>query len=326
MTDRRRERREAKAGLRAFVRRVADPVRGKGWRHADDADFESRLVWLFGSPRSGSTWLLKLLGEQPGIATVNEPLIGEHLGPFMSDQPGIAAADLDESNFTLNRLRSEASVYFFAERYRHVWMPILGNLIRERFRAHVAHREGTRFVVIKEPHGSQAADMILAAVPRSRLLFLLRDGRDVVDSELAAFSQGSWLSEAFGVVSGIGPQERLKLAEDAAHKWLWRTLAVEGAFARHQGPKHVVRYEELRADPEGHLTSLVGWLGLDLDPDYVARSVARLSFESIPEAQRGPNKIFRSAAPGAWRANLTVAEQGCVERIIGPKLRELGYE
>ena len=91
-------------------------------------------------------------------------------------------------------------------------------------------------VVIKEPHGSQAADIILAALPRARLLFLLRDGRDVVDSELAAFSKGSWLSDAFAVVSGIGPDERLALAEDAAYKWLWRTQAVEEASLGIAGP------------------------------------------------------------------------------------------
>src|SRR5207253_9252984 len=29
--------------------------------------FESRLVWILGSPRSGSTWLLRMLGSLPGV-------------------------------------------------------------------------------------------------------------------------------------------------------------------------------------------------------------------------------------------------------------------
>ena len=49
---------------------------------------ESRLVWLFGSPRSGSTWLLQMLGEHPRIVPINEPLIGFHLSPFQANDPG----------------------------------------------------------------------------------------------------------------------------------------------------------------------------------------------------------------------------------------------
>ena len=82
----------------------------------------------------------------------------------------------------------------------------------------------------------------------------------------------------------------------------------------------------MRADPEGGLTELTRWLGLELEAGQVARAVERHSFERIPDDQRGPSKIFRSAAPGAWRENLTQAEQDRLERVIGPKLRELGYE
>src|SRR3954466_15243190 len=48
-----------------------------------DRDLESRLVWVFGSPRSGSTWLLRLLAEHESVVPVDEPLIGSYLGPFM---------------------------------------------------------------------------------------------------------------------------------------------------------------------------------------------------------------------------------------------------
>src|SRR5688500_7195232 len=43
------------------------------------SSLERRVVWLFGSPRSGSTWLLNLLGRTLDAAMVDEPLIGAHL-------------------------------------------------------------------------------------------------------------------------------------------------------------------------------------------------------------------------------------------------------
>jgi hypothetical protein len=158
--------------------------------------FERNIVWVVGSPRSGSTWLLKLLKDHPAVVPVNEPLIGWHLGPFMSDLPGADASRLVLSNALLGRTRTGDRSWFFAEEFRSTWQPALGRMLRERLYEHARQypadvpRDRTR-VVIKEPNGSQSSDMIMAALPSSRLLFLLRDGRDVVDSDLAANLQGA---------------------------------------------------------------------------------------------------------------------------------------
>lgn len=138
-----------------------------------------RLLWIFGSPRSGSTWLLEMLVDCPE-SPINEPLIGLHLAPFVCDRPGIHAVDLDDANFTFNRIAGGNEGYFFSELHAEAWVEPLGRLICERFAVH----GGTDLVAVKEPNGSQAADVILRAVPQSRLLFLLRDGRDVIDSWL----------------------------------------------------------------------------------------------------------------------------------------------
>jgi sulfotransferase family protein len=293
--------------------------------------FDSRLVWLLGSPRSGSTWLMRQLAGHPAVVPVNEPLIGQHLGPFFSDEPGIHAEDLDSGNFTPSRYLRDAGQYFFAEEFRDVWLPALGAMMRARFHAHAAARSSgvplsETLLVIKEPHGSQAADLIMEALPQSRLLFLLRDGRDVVDSELAAASKGSWLADVFPVVGGIGPDERLAFVEQSAHKWVWRTEVVEGAYAAHQGPKLLVRYEDMRADAAAHLRRAFDWLGLEIADADLEALVEAQSFERMPAEHRGPDRIFRAAKPGLWRESLSDAEQQVAERVMGPKLRELGYE
>jgi hypothetical protein len=296
-----------------------------------DEEFESRLVWLLGSPRSGSTWLMRQLAGHPAVVPVNEPLIGEHLAPFYSDQPGIQAEDLKLADFTPSRFLSDAGQYFFASEFKDVWTPLLGQLMRARFYAHAIARPAAvplseTFLVLKEPHGSQAADLIMEALPQSRLLFLLRDGRDVVDSELAAASKGSWLQEVFPVVGGIGPDERLAFAEQSAHKWVWRTEVVEQAYAAHQGPKLLVRYEDMRADAAAHMRRVFDWLELEISDADLEALVEGQSFERMPAEHRGPDRIFRAAKPGLWRESLTEDEQDVVERVMGPKLRALGYE
>lgn len=291
--------------------------------------FESRVVWIFGSPRSGSTWLWKLLAEHERVVPINEPLIGQYLGPFLSDLPGISADQLDSSNFTLRRVKRDHVPHFFADEFSDLWTRLLGRLMRGRF-----YGQAVRFpasgplsrtlVVVKEPNGSQSADVILRALPRSRLLFLLRDGRDVVDSELAAHQPGSWVSREFPGVRGIREQDRLEFVTRSAHKWLWRTEVVQEAFAAHAGPKLLVRYEEMLHDPFVCVASIFDWLDLEISEPQLGRLIKRNAFEELPHA-RGEREFFRAAKPGLWRRNLTPEEKGAVERVLGAKLRELGY-
>jgi hypothetical protein len=292
--------------------------------------FESRIVWIFGSPRSGSTWLLRLLGEHPAVAPMNEPLIGLYLSPFLCDLPGFEATTLDSDTFSIRTVQARKPAQFFAEEFRPVWNRTLRRLIRERFMAHLlrfpaSKRASETLLLVKEPSGSQSADLIMGALPRSRLLFLLRDGRDVVDSELAANSPGSWISQEFPGARGIGADDRLEFVTKSACKWLWRTEVVEAAFARHSGPKLLVRYEDLRRESLQQVRAVYDWLGLAVDEADLRDHVERHSFEQLPEGARGPLSFFRSSEPGAWRTNLSPEEQAAVERIIGPKLRKLGY-
>ena len=208
---------------------------------------------------------------------------------------------------------------------------VLGRMMRERFLWHAARYPANvplarTVVVIKEPNGSQSADVFMSALPNARFLFLLRDGRDIVDSELAANLKGSWVSRQFAGAEGITDADRRDFIVQSGHKWLWRTEVVEEAYRAHPGPKRLLRYEDLRSDPTTHVRSLLEWLELEVDQSQLAASIERHAFERVPEQARGPNAFVRSASPGLWRENLSADEQAVLEGVIGPKLRELGYD
>ena len=64
--------------------------------------------------------------------------------------------------------------------------------------------------MIKEVDGSHAADVVMSLFPRSRMLFLVRDGRDVIDSLLDANSPVGWLTRlGWGRGAFESDQERL---------------------------------------------------------------------------------------------------------------------
>jgi hypothetical protein len=290
---------------------------------------ESRVVWLFGSPRSGSTWLFRMATQHPSIVGMNEPTIGYHLSPFLSNEPGYHAEDLDLGTFTLRRVMEDDPERFFAAKYADVWLPGLRRLLNDRLLAHLEREVGgatasDALLLVKEPNGSQAADVIMRAQPTARLLFLLRDGRDVVDSELASFAVGGWQERSFAHMRGVGEAERLDFVIRSAYQWLWRTEVVETAFAEHPGPKHMLRYEDLLREPERRLGELFDWLGVPLERTEVAAVVDRFAFERIPH--RGPDRQDRFARPGAWRDNLRPDELAALEDVLRAKLGELGYD
>ena len=296
---------------------------------SDSQSVESRVIWMFGSPRSGSTWLRRMAEAHPLIAGMNEPLLGNHLSPFLSYEPGYYAEDLDLGTFTFRRVLEGNPDKFFSTQYADVWLPGLRRLINDRFLAHLEREVGETaareaLLMVKEPNGSQSADVIMRAQPTARLLFLLRDGRDVVDSELSSFLVGGWQEQSFDHMRGVEDSGRLEFVIRSAYHWLWRTEVVESAFAEHRGPKHMLRYEDLLREPEQLMRELFEWLDVPGDAVDLAAVVDEFAFERLPH--KGLEAQNRFARPGAWRDNLRPDERDAVQDILLPKLRELGYD
>ncbi len=290
-------------------------------------DAPDRLAWIFGSSRSGSTWLLRMLSSLEDIAPIDDPHLGHHLGVWRPISLAWATAEHPPALTTLDRVKHDKDSYFFSDRYRTAWEPALRRLIVARFDAEVAdarraHRREP-LVVVKEP-GSHVADVLMTLFPESRMIFLLRDGRDVVDSWLAAYRQGSWaLDEGAFPVTGAG-REALVRWQSAV--WAFRTAVVQRVYDEHPADRRVlVRYEDLVADPARELARICAHLPLDASADVLADVAARHAYTSVPRAAKGDEKEIRSATPGGWHDNLTPAEHDVMHEVMGARLAELGY-
>jgi hypothetical protein len=281
------------------------------------------LAWILGSSRSGSTWLLRMLSELDGVAGIDDPHLGHHLGVWRPIPLAWAAADEMPDLATLIDLQHRDDDFFFNDRYAAAWEPALRDLILARFRAQVADRApGARRLVVKEP-GSQAAELLSRLFASSTLIFLLRDARDVVASWLDAYRSGSW-AEPQGAFAA-SPRGRVPLARWLASVWLYRTEAVERALARHPGSTVTVRYETLRSDPAAELRRISSVIGLDCDQDAIDAAARIHDFEQVAPSHRGRGKSIRAARPGSWARDLGTAQRRAVVEVAGGKLVELGY-
>ncbi|MFW6691644.1 sulfotransferase family protein [Streptomyces sp. MAR4 CNX-425] len=126
----------------------------------------------------------------------------------------------------------------------------------------VLHRElvrsGKEILVEKTPNNAFAYRRIAACWPDARFVFLLRHPASVAQSWYEA-----------------DPSRRTP--EEAALEALHYVRATERA--RRELPGHLVRYEDLTADPEGVLTGVCDFLGVPYEPemlDYGAREEGEL--------------------------------------------------
>ena len=286
----------------------------------------NRLTWIFGSSRSGSTWLLRMLSDLPGVAGIDDPHLGHHLGVWRPIALAWATASEEPRLKTLAEAQEEAGndSYFFSERYRHAWAPGLRDLIAARFDAEAADAgPGADSIVVKEP-GSHVAGALLSLFPQSRLIFLVRDGRDVIDSWLAAYQPDTWAIEqgAFAVA----PWGRLPLIRWLSSVWVYRIGAVSRAFADHDPERRVeIRYEDLRADPEPHVRAACRAAGIEVGEETLREVVRHHDYERVPETARGDSQPIRTATTGGWRENLTGVEQQAMHDVMGQTLERLGY-
>jgi hypothetical protein len=178
-------------------------------------------------------------------------------------------------------------------------------------------------VVVKEP-GSHAADTIMDLFPQSSLIFLLRDGRDVVDSWLDAYRDGSWATD-----EGAYPLDdtgRSALIRWQASVWLHRTEVVQETYARTDPDRRVlIRYEEMRADPGAALRKICATLGIEASGESLDGIAAANEFSRVPESHKGAGREIRRAEPGGWATHMSREEILEMHEILAEKLNELGY-
>jgi hypothetical protein len=230
---------------------------------------------------------------------------------------------------TINSFWSFVPDYALSRAFQDLWRPELRRFALVRLRA-VLERATARFpvdddpaIVIKDVGASHAADITMSLLPRSRFLFIVRDGRDVIDSLLHAAQPGGWFARiAKPLISS--DEDRLDFIRERATDWACWIDSCQRAWAAHPPElRRMVRYEELLADAAGELNSLCRWIGVDRRRAAIEAAVSANTFGASQPT--GPGEVARAASPGLWRQNLSSEEQQIAEDVMGERLADLGY-
>jgi GT2 family glycosyltransferase len=264
-----------------------------------------QLIWMFGSPRTGSTWLSRMMAELDNQERWHEPYVGLLFGSFIYER-------LEGNSKLLNN-----PGFIMGEPYRRAWLDSIRNLVVEGAIARYPNLRDDQYLVIKEPNGSLGAPLLLEATPESRLIFLIRDPRDVVASRLDAFEKGSWSAQN----RDYDTAEKLyAFTKHLAEDYFKVVSQVQRAYEAHPGKKVLVRYEDLREDAVGTLKAMYAALEIEADESRLEAAVAKHSWEQIPDRDKGSGRFYRKAEPGGWREDLSLEQIKLVEDITSPIL------
>jgi hypothetical protein len=281
---------------------------------------EFPLALIVGAQRSGTTWLQLLCAAHPKLAGGEESHLFSHYLGNLSNQYYV---DL-YSQEKLPRPQGLPCYLTIDE-----WTNLMRRTATEVLSRILIAKPQARLVIEKTPDHVLHLHFVRQLFPNCRIIHIVRDGRDVVVSQMEAARQ-KW-----------GQSWAASDAREAATRWCdW----VERA-RKYRQPRelyHEVRYEDLVSDGRRTLSGVFAFLGVPLSASEVESIYARFSIaacrdESAPDVLLRPGEVaslptkrtgegfFRAGVAGGWRTALADDDRVAVESIAGELLRELGY-
>jgi hypothetical protein len=221
---------------------------------------EERLVFVVGSPRSGTTITASLLGSLPGFVDLDE------VQPWKAAIPELLDRPVDEA---AGRLRT------ILERVRRLGLA------------------GGLRGVEQTPETSFVLAAALQAYPSATAVHVIRDGRDVVTSLL----ERGWLNAARtgedDARLAYGPHPRFwvepecrdqftEVSDATRAAWAWRRYVTAAGAVPERTVE--VRYEQLASDPAAAALPVAEALGVD--HEKVAERFARVHDRSAGRWRR----------------------------------------
>ena len=266
-------------------------------------------VFIFGSGRSGTSLLARMLDSHPAIAVPYESHLYNRIFPLVRDSDLTSVAAREHILREILRMREfqnwtpRPSLEATLAAIRRPGFHGIVEALMECWAASQAKRRWGE----KTPHHTLHWRTIREGFPDLKVVHIVRDGRDVALSFRYA---------------PFGPKH---VYQAALHWTRYLASAEEAGAALGEGAFLLVRYEDLIEDAPRELQRICAFLGEDYDPamlEYHGRGVA---YPTDARNSRNLTTPVRGDSRGKWRAELTSREQRIFEALAGESLRRYGY-
>jgi hypothetical protein len=300
-------------------------------------------ILVLGAPRSGTTWLAKIIDSHPDVLYRHEPddVAPGPLGPTEAAVPALL-----ETWFRGRHPRTVGKRPFFRKSWQSIPARWLRTVLATAAAASshlpkplrwpaslpvpdLAHRPPAR-IVLKSVRWLPGAAILAETMPHSRTIFILRHPCGQVASLMRGTREKRFElrhkganslpfarepAVAYAAACGIDEPHFATLPVAAQYAWSWRATN-EPAYARLAARANVlvIRYEDLCAAPVTWAQSVFRFAGLGWNrqtSDFVARS-------STYQGDSGYYGVMRNAPDnaGRWRQTMSGIDQREVYAVV----------
>lgn len=288
--------------------------------------------FVLSAPRSGSTWLAKSLNLHPEIFATEHRLFGDFCEIWPNNdgtQSPRITFDAYAKAMGMHYLYSDMGLNHnqFLRHFQKAYINFLANF--------AARKSGKSVVVDKvTPYAGtcqKAIQQILELMPDSKVVLLMRDGRDVLTSGAFDWLQRSppnsdryrfWVSQELK-----NPPTRffddLLISQWAEH---WREVA---HVCKKIPLVNTIYYEQLLQDHASTLQTVFDGLGVRAEIDIATRCAEATTFKQTTGRDAGDQRHdakARKGIAGDWKNYFTRVDGQKFCELAGDELIEFGYE
>jgi LPS sulfotransferase NodH len=225
---------------------------------------DKHYIYIIGSPRSGTTWLQAMIGAHPKVTTTMElTMFTTYIKPLVDSW------EQEMRPIETGKWRRGLPVLWTREEFR----DFLVSFLERAYISLLKKNPQATHILDKNPVNSQMVEQIHWLVPKARFVHIIRDGRDVAISMVAARK-----SMGFGTDT----------IHASAHQWKDMLKAARKG-QQYAGQYLEIRYEDLLAEPEAQMSRVFDFCGLSVTPAEIADIVHEHQFEKMKSEQRSPD-------------------------------------
>lgn len=266
-------------------------------------------VLIVGAPRSGTTWLQKMLLESPLICGGQESYFYSLFYPAFK-----SVADQDDAR------RVGLSTYWdreaFNQQMHDVWINTFKSLLQDK--------PGAKLLLDKTPFHALYLDKIHEFLPQAKFIHLIRDSRSVTASFIAA-------------AKGWGHYWAPRGTKKAALEWYRHVqYARKAKIAENKVHYLEIHYEDLIASPVTELTKIMKFCELDCNDEQLQLMISKNLFDNVkvlgsnlPSSRltevKEPEGFFRKGKADSWKSDLNWYQKMIVWRYTRKLMKQCGY-
>jgi hypothetical protein len=276
---------------------------------ANMPDRNGSPIFIVGCPRSGTGLIRNLLRSHPRLTFPGEShFIPGFFRAYGNPGSGREASELAERILKLEWIKSwglalDPSQFAYCRSYAE----IVAGIYTEWARKENKVRWGD-----KTPQYVAEIPTLLEVFPNSKIIHIIRDGRDVALS---------WLRVNFG------PENVFTAASD------WKRFVEAGrsyGSSAQPGTYMEIFYEQLVEEPRESLERVCAFLDEPFSDDIVKPNPLERNFREPKFGKRSPTYASQTEIvgtnPGKWREKMSGRDRVIFESVAGDLLASLGYQ